>query len=271
MLLFKDDYPSLTIPFTLNDFEVFWIESHDGFSIDIENIEQLNIEHEIEILAISHVQWLTGFTIDLNRLSGFCKTHDVLLILDGTQSLGAIPFSFRSSGVNIFITSNYKWMNAGYGTGIMCIDEHAMNRYPAKIGGFNSYKHIDKAWKYHASISSYEPGHPNMAGLALLKSTIDYKMELGVANIANHNINLVNSLNEKISSTPYHLVSPEDNNQRANIVSIYGNKNLEKYLLDHGIIVKMRNGMIRIGMHFYNTMEDINQLMNILDVHRYQS
>ena len=105
VLLYKDDYPSLTLPFILNDFEIVWIMSRDGFSIDLKEVEQLIKEHDIEIIAISHVQYLTGYTIDLKILSAICQSHQALLIIDGTQSLGAIPFSFKSSGVNIFITS----------------------------------------------------------------------------------------------------------------------------------------------------------------------
>jgi len=261
VLLFKDDYPSLTIPFTLNDFEIFWIDSSDGFSIDLDELEQSITKNKIEILAISHVQYLTGYKIDLEQLSAICAAHEVLLILDGTQSLGAFPFSFKNSGVNIYITSNYKWMNGGFGTGIMCIDPQTLNRFPPKIGGFNSFKYIEKAWNYHASISSYEPGHLNMAGLALVINAIDYKIALGIENIAAHNLNLVNYLTEKISSTPCQLVGPPSNENRASIVSFYGNKNLEKFLIDQGITVKMWNGMIRIGLHFYNSKQDVDKLI----------
>ena len=264
VLLVKDDYPSLTLPFTLNNFDVHWLNSGDGFTINLYDIEKTIVEHRIEIIAISHIQYLTGFMIDLEQLCLLCKTHGVLLILDGTQSLGALPFDFNSSGVNIFITSNYKWMNGGYGTGIMCIDEETMQRYPPKIGGFNSYKYIEKAWKYHASINSYEPGHPNMAGLALLKEAIDYKLHIGVDKILRHNKSLVDYFTKTIAQTTYQLVGPAEHKNRSSIACIYGTKALEKYLLDHGVVVKMRNGMIRLGMHFYNTKKDIDRFVKVL-------
>ena len=106
VLLFRGDYPSLTLPFELNDFEVYWVESVDGFSIDLNTVEQIIQRYSIEILAVSHVQYLTGFKIDINALHFLCNKYHILFILDGTQSLGAIPFSFKTSGVNILITSN---------------------------------------------------------------------------------------------------------------------------------------------------------------------
>lgn len=264
VLLFKDDYPSLTLPFTLNDFEIFWIESKNGFDIDVEDLIHTIIINKIQIVAISHIQYLTGYAINLEQLSYICKSQGTLLILDGTQSLGAIPFSFKSSGVNIFITSNYKWMNGGFGTGIMCIDKDTLQRFPPKIGGFSSYKYLEEEWKYTPSIQSYEPGHPNMAGLSMLKEAIDFKQSMGIENIASHNEELIQLLTKKISSTSFELIGPSDNKNRSNIIGIKGHKSLEKHLLDHGVIVKMRNDIIRIGTHFYNSKDDINRLIECL-------
>lgn len=265
VLLFRDDYPSLTMPFTLNNFQVHWLESKNGFDIKMEDIIDSIIVNKIQIVAISHIQWLTGFSINLEQLSYVCKSQHVLLILDGTQSLGSIPFSFKSSGVNIFITSNYKWMNGGYGSGIMCIDHETLEKFPPKIGGFNSYKYLDKEWKYAASINSYEPGHPNMAGLSLLKEAIEFKLRLGMDQIGLHNYKLVKMLTKKITNTSFELIGPSDNKSRSNIVGIKGDKELEKFLIDHGIIIKWRNGIIRIGLHFYNTEDDVNRIIQVLE------
>lgn len=265
VLLFRDDYPSLTMPFTLNNFQVHWLESKNGFDIKMEDIIDSIIVNKIQMVAISHVQWLTGFSINLEQLSYICKSQHVLLVLDGTQSLGAIPFSFKPSGVNIFITSNYKWMNGGYGTGIMCIDHETQEEFPPKIGGLNSYKYIDKEWKYTPSINSYEPGHPNMAGISVLKEAIEFKLRIGVDHICSHNNKLIKLFTEKIDQTSFELIGPNDNKNRSNIVGIRGDKELEKFLINHGIIVKWRNGIIRIGMHFYNTEDDVNRIIQVLE------
>ena len=264
VLLFRGDYPSLTLPFELNDFEVHWMESVDQFSIDLNAIEDKIKNHKIKILAVSHVQYLTGFKVDIEALRFLCDKYKVLFILDSTQSLGALPFSFRSSGVNICITSNYKWMNAGYGTGIMCIDQETFHRYPPRIGGFNSFKYRNDKWQYLESIRSYEPGHPNMAGLVMLKDAIEFKLKLGLDYISKNNLELLETFTRQLKDIEFDLVGPYSNDLRASIVCIHGNKNLESYLLHHGIIVKMRNGMIRIGIHFYNTEDDIKCLINAL-------
>ncbi len=264
VLLIKDDYPSLVQPFLLNNFDVYWIESIDGFSIDMEDMKKSIINNNIEILAISHVQFLTGFMIDVDELGAFCKQHGVLFILDGTQSFGTIPFSFNTSDVDIYIASNYKWMNAGFGTGIMCIKQATLNKYIPKTGGFHSYQLLEGQWKYKPSIKSYEPGHQNMSGLEILKDAIEFKMEVGMRNIANHNLNLLNRLIDKIEDTPCKLIGPYNNNNRCNIAGIIGAEKLTTYLKKHNIIVKERFEIIRIGIHFYNTEDDVDYLIETL-------
>ncbi len=69
-------------------------------------------------------------------------------------------------------------MNAGFGTGIMCIKQETMTKYPPKIGGFNRYNYLEKQWKYRPSINSYEPGHQNMPGLAMLRDAINLNSNL---------------------------------------------------------------------------------------------
>ncbi len=265
VLLFKDDYPSLIQPFLINDFEVHWIDSRDGFAIDMEELKALIITHEIEILAISHVQWMTGFMIDIDQLGLFCKTHNVLYILDGTQSLGSVPFSFNRSDVNIYISSNYKWMNAGLGTGIMCINQETMTTYPPKTGGYNSYKYVAEQWEYRPSINSYEPGLLNMPGLTLLQDALLFKMEIGVHHIAEHKQQLLDKFTKKLVSTSFNLVGTDDNTNRSNIVSFRADPTVARHLNAKNIVVKMRQDTIRVGIHFYNTEEDIDRLIHTLE------
>lgn len=260
VLLFRDDYPSLTLPFLLNEYDVYWIDSHDGFSVDVNELKQSILQNKIEILALSHVQYLTGYTINIDDLVAFCKQHGVLFILDGTQSLGAIPFSFKDSGIDIYISSNYKWMNAGFGTGIMCVKDDILKKYPPKMGGYNSYKILEGKWQYKPSIHSYEPGHMNLPGLAMLQKAIVDKLELGVENIEQHNFSLLTKAVEALCSIPKLIFGPPDTNNRSNILVIKGNERFANYLADSGFAVKMRNNIIRIGIHFYNTIDNIQQL-----------
>ncbi len=198
-------------------------------------------------------------------LGAFCQQNDVLFIVDGTQSLGAVPFSFKSSNVDVYIASNYKWMNTGFGTGILCIRQETIHKYPPKSGGFNSYRLLDNSWKYEPSINSYEPGHLNLAGLAMLHEAVKFKMEIGLEQIAAHNGQLMAKLLEGLKSTSHETVGTATIENRAGIVSIKGNEKLFQHLSDHSLVVRLWRDMIRVGIHFYNTEKDVDRLIGTLD------
>ncbi len=103
-----------------------------------------------------------------------------------------------------------------------------------------------------------------MAGLALLKDAIDFKNCIGIHDIAAHNMTLVNYFINRVSMLPYTLVGKSEDTNRTSIIGIYGDKQLEEFLISNNVIVKIRNGIVRIGFHFYNTIQDIDLLIDVL-------
>jgi selenocysteine lyase/cysteine desulfurase len=266
-LLFEDDYPSLTQPFVLNDFEVTWLKSGDGFSFELEEIAKIISEKKIEIVAISQVQYLTGFMIDIEAVGKVCKANGAVLIIDGTQSLGAITYSFSNSHADIYIASNYKWMNAGFGTGIMAIKKDFLQRHEPKIGGFASFLNEDGSWGYKPSILCYEPGHLNMGGLLVLEDSINIKLQLGMDNIQQHIRLLIDLLVSQAKVMGLEIIGPYSNENRCGIVCFRDSEALSDSLLKHNILFKSRGGKIRIGLHFHNTEEDVHRILRAMEFH----
>src|SRR5690606_20164620 len=75
ILLYKNDYPSITAPFIHNGFPVHLIDSEEGFALSLDQIEKAFQEEQIQIMAIGHVQWQTGFKIELKPLSDLCRKY----------------------------------------------------------------------------------------------------------------------------------------------------------------------------------------------------
>ncbi len=265
VLLLEDDYPSLTQPFVLNNFEITWLKSANGFSFELEEIENLISQNDINLIAVSQVQYLTGFMIDIEALGKLCKSHGVVLIIDGTQSLGAIPYSFRNSYADIYITSNYKWMNAGFGTGIMAIKTDFLERHEPKVGGFASFLNDDGSWGYSPSMRCYEPGHLNMGGLLVLEEAIKVKQQLGIENIYEHNRSLVDLLVREAENLKPEIIGPYSNESRCGIVCFKDSDRLKKSLANNKILFKSRGGKIRLGLHFHNTEEDVQKILKAME------
>lgn len=257
VLLYKHDYPSLLEPFRINRFDITWVDAPDEFNIDVAAIEDAIIHHKVDIVAISHVQWTSGYLLDIKRIGELCKAHGVLFFVDGTQSMGAQEIDLSAMHIDVYAASNYKWMNAGFGTGVLSVKKSFLEKYPPVVGGNNSYRMIDGAMQYRPSILSYEPGHPNMYGLTVLNAAIKHKQELGVANIKVSNEKLTQLLLDSIKGLPVKLIGDFTTKNRASIVILKEENGLGDWIKQHNIVVTQRNGLLRISMHYYNTEAEV--------------
>lgn len=263
VLLYTADYPSLLEPFKINEFEISWVGDTDGFQISVDEIIATLKAKNIDVLAISHVQWMSGYKIDLQRLGDYCRDNDILFIVDATQSLGAIPIDVKAANIDVFISSTYKWLNAGFGTAIMYLSDKFLQRYTPAVGGNNSYVMQEGKPVYIPGINSFEPGHPNMYGLAVLNAAINGRMKQGIASVQEHNNKLTQLLMDEIAPLNVKLIGEPSTKNRASIIFIENTPGLWDKLKENNIIVSLR-GNIRISMHYYNTEADVMKLVDVL-------
>lgn len=267
LMLYRHDYPSLLEPFRINGFDITWIDAPDGFSIDIERMKNLLLQHKIDMLVISHVQWLSGYKLNIADIGSFCKEHNILFIVDATQSLGAVPIYIDKLHVDVLISSNYKWMNAGFGTGEMYMSDNFLQRYKPVIGGHNSYMMQDGEWKYVPSVRSYEPGHLNMHGLLVLEAAVNEKVKMDIEAIERHNTRLMQLLLDNIADTP--ILGPATMDNRSTIVMLKDESGkLHEHLQANGILAIRREGNIRVSFHYYNTEDEVRKLVDCLESYK---
>lgn len=264
ILLYTKDYPSFLEPFRINRFDITWIDAPDGFHIDMDTLTDAIRNRKVDIVALSHVQWSSGYCIDLKQIGELCREYGVLFIVDATQSLGALDIRLSELHVDIFAASNYKWMNAAFGTGILYVSDNFLHRYTPVIGGHNSYQMTNDQWMYTPSILSYEPGHPNMFGLTVLEAAIKHKQMLGLEHIEQHNRHLAQLFLSGIKDLPVRILGDYTMDNRCSIIFLIDENGLGEHIKQHNIVVTQRNGYLRVSMHFYNTEEEVNALVNCI-------
>lgn len=264
VMLYRNDYPSVYEPFRINGFDIVWVEPGDGFGMDTEAMKATMLEQKVDMLVISHVQWMSGYRLDLKDMGDFCSANGILFIVDATQSLGCVPINIQELRIDVLIASNYKWMNAGFGHGIMYMSHSFLQRYKPVFGGNASYSMVEGQWKYAPSIRSYEPGHLNFHGLLILEAAVAHKIEKGIETIFAHNMALTNQLIDGLVKLSMPLLGPASMDNRSPIALIKANEPLQQYLKERGITVIFRNGYIRISMHYHNTTADVEALLTAI-------
>jgi len=262
ILLLKDDYPSVNWPVETRDYDICYAHIQENLE---QNIHEAVVKHKPDIFIFSIVQWLNGVKIDFDFLKELKSYNpNLLLIADGTQYLGTEKFSFKDSPLDVLCASCYKWLTAGYGNGILMIKESARNRIFPKAIGFNSAQSFEDSATETLYMKHYEPGHLDTLNFGSLEKSILFTQSLGE-----------NLLHEKVSSLA--LIAKERFSEmglldikiinrkiHSSIFNLKGDHTIFKKLKENGILTSERGGGIRVSFHYYNTMDDLEKLIEVL-------
>lgn len=264
VLAIQNDYPSLLLPFKSRGFEIREVPL---FDLSEAGIATRIKDHGIDILAISMTQWVTGITFTQNFFARLRQDFpDLLIVVDGTQSLGTGPFSFSNSGIDILVTSAYKWLMGGYGSGFVACSERAQDMLTIKCTGHATQMvRILSGSSY--KMQHFEPGHLDYLPMHTMQMGLELIEKIGLHEIERR-ISKV-SLHAKAQLVNMGMISPASlgGSVHRGIIHLISSERLVKFLSEHGIVVSYRDGL-RMSIHFYNTEGDVNQLLAAMRVFR---
>ena len=262
VLLLKYDYPSIIWAVENRDFELCYANLDDNLE---ENIETAILEHKPDVIALSLVQYISGIRIDLDFIKRLKAYHpNLIIIADGTQFLGTTDFNFSESGVDILIASCYKWLLGGYGNAIIMVKEETQNKISPKAIGFNSSDAIYNGKDDIKFIKRFEPGHQDTLNYGSLQKSIEMLEKVGMKVIEEK----IKLLAEEAKKRFEQLNLLEDavvkREQHSSIFNIRSKNGLFQKLKEKNIICSQRGKGIRVSFHFYNSLEDIEKLIEVI-------
>ena len=231
------------------------------------------IDQHTAVVCISHVEYGNGQTFDLQLLTEAAQEHDALLVVDATQSAGAIPIDVQACPVDALISGAYKWLCGPFGAAFMYVAPHLSEKLEPGLVGFRSHKNM---WDLDASRIDYPQAakkfeFSTMAfGCAVgLTRAIDFLNEIGVENIFHYNRQLADILITGLRSRDAVITSPLGDEDRSSIVTAYfeniDSKEIIKGLKAAQVFVSSRAGAIRFSPHLYNTAEDMDSALAQID------
>jgi selenocysteine lyase/cysteine desulfurase len=228
------------------------------------------IDGETKAVAVSAVQFGSGFQADLERIGRAAHAVGALFCVDIIQAFGAMPLDLPSLGVDAACGASHKWLCAPEGVGIIYLSEKARERVRPTLVGWIS---VEDAWNFEAR---EQPLRPNAlawesgTGPASLFYGFEQSLLLlrdaGAANIRSHLFELGDRLCSGLEGRPYEVVSSRNEAERSQIVCLRHTDgvpahHIYRYLEARGIIVSARSGRLRISPHFYNNADDIDRLL----------
>ena len=138
IVTFSREFPSNVYPWLrIRDafgVEVRMCEEREG-RIDISELESL-IDHKTRVVAISHVQYASGFRTDLERLGRAARRHDALFVVDAIQALGVVPTDVEAELIDVAAGASHKWLLAPEGVGYLYLSDRARERIQPTLVGW---------------------------------------------------------------------------------------------------------------------------------------
>ena len=243
-------------------------KSKNGYS-SINAISSL-IDQNTSVVCISHTEFSNGHTYDLYVLAELAHKKDAILVVDATQSAGAIPIDVEKDKIDVLVTGAYKWLCAPFGSAFMYIRHNLAKKLNPGLVGFRSHKNM---WdldatrlRYNDDVSKYEFSTLAFGCILGLSESLKYLNTIGIDKIYNYNLFLTDHLIEGLKQLDAKIISTDKCVNRSPIITAkFKNKDSESIINDlrcANIFISQRKEWVRFSPHFYNTLEDIDLVIS---------
>lgn len=254
--------------------DVIEVEQMPDGRIDVEDVTDA-ITDRTRVVSLSHVQYASGFRIDLKPISDQLKQlpgSRGLLCVDAIQSVGALPVDVRAMGIDFLAADGHKWLLAPEGCGIFyCREDLIEELHPPVVGWMNmvnATNYGDYQFEFQDDARRFEPGSYNLPGIFALGASIDMLLEIGIDVVWSRIESLTARLCDGLRDKGYRVFSPRRDSQRSGIVVFDAPDGQAQRIVTElekkNIIIALREGRLRASPHFYNTEEQIDRLLDAL-------
>ncbi len=222
------------------------------------------------LVQVSLVSFFNGFKVALQpMIETVRKYSDALVSVDVTQALGRIPLDMTD--VDLIISSTHKWILALHGGCLIGVPDSRADDWTVPAGGWFNLQDPFGPQQYEQAHSlkgaaSFSVGMPNYPAIYGIRAALDYLLGVGVDAIADATSDLVQACYDGIRDLPIELLTPNDPDSWAGIIAFRHPKaeQIHQHLLDNDIHIMAHAGRLRVAIHGYNTMADIEHFLEHL-------
>jgi len=269
VVAFLEEFPANFYPWKrleARGIEVVWLSISDS----LDKIDEA--ASGARLLAISYVQYLSGYRADLEEIGEICERRGCFFLVDAIQGMGVFPIDVRKCRIHALAADGHKWMMGPEGCGVLFIAKGVQDAVePVEFGwtnvaGYNDYASRDMALRTDAG--RYECGTLNTIGCFGLRAALEFVLDVGVKRIGPVVQALGDRIAEGVAAKGYEILGERTAATGAGIVSFrkagVDSRMIVRDLKAKGFIAAPRQGWVRTSPHFYVGMEKIEALIEAL-------
>jgi selenocysteine lyase/cysteine desulfurase len=239
--------------------------------IEVESLLSL-VDDRTRVVTVSWVQFASGQRLDIRRIGQFCRNREILFVVDAVQGLGAFELDVIRDYVDVFASAAHKFLLGPKGIALLYLSDWALERVRPTVIGWTAVEYYRDYLTHDLTLRDgavrFEGGTLNEVGICGLGAAIELLLRAGPQRIEQYLIALGVHLIERLNERGYRIVSPRQlSDASAIIVCCHPDFPADRVcsqLDSQNIITSARLNRLRIAPHFYNTLADVEALIDAL-------
>src|SRR2546426_192237 len=236
-------------------------------------VERLH-DPRVRVLAVSFVQFSNGYRADLARLGAACRANGTFLVVDGIQGVGNSVLDVRETPVDILACGGQKWLLAPWGSGFVYVRRELISALEPAVTGWMAFEGTDDFSRlteynptFRADARRFEMVTLPYQDFYGMTASVGMLAELGIDDIAQYARTLHESVFRWADETGVRIVSPRADAHRSAIICLAPAHPVEAYhaLKRAHVVCSLREGAIRLAPHCYNTVEELERVLDVMD------
>jgi len=260
-----------TIPFIWNAFGRYGAQldvvASAGPQFDEDALEK-RVDERTLLVCVPHASYSSGATIDLPRLVRRAHEVGALVIVDAFQTVGIMPLDVTALGVDFVLGGAHKWL-CGVGTAFLYVRPELLPRLEPAATGWQAG---DRALTFQpstgwaAGAQRFAGGTPFPLTSLLSQPGLDLLAGVGIDAIRAHSLAATERILTRAEAAGIPVVSPVEPHLRGGVVclDLPDGEEVKRRLAERNMICSWR-GYLRIGPHVYNTLDEIDEFMDVLE------
>lgn len=242
---------------------------------DVDRLLERVHDDDVRVLALSAVQYASGYSADLAAFGDVCRQRSVLFVVDAIQALGAVPVHPAPAGIDLLASGGQKWLCGPWGSGFVWMDPRHLEAFDPPMVSWLAMKDALEfqdvrgyRWDLVEDGRRFELATLGIQDHLGLAHSLELLLEMGPGRVREHVHRLHRPVLDWVADQEHvRLVTPEDPVHRAGILSftLPEVEAAAAALREAGIHLAVREGMIRLAPHFYNSLQEMEEVVAVLE------
>ncbi|HEY3279586.1 MAG TPA: aminotransferase class V-fold PLP-dependent enzyme [Gemmatimonadales bacterium] len=277
VLLSDKEFPANVYPWLLLKKEGITVDvarcGPEGWPDEDHLLERLR-DPRVRVLAVSFVQFSNGYRADLKKLGAAARDNGTYLVVDGIQGVGNSVLDVRETPVDILACGGQKWLLSPWGSGFVYVRKELIPSLEPAITGWMAFEGTDDFSRlteynptFRADARRFEMITLPYQDFIGLTASLGLLLEIGIRDISEVTRAAHEPVVKWAQENGVRIASPLEERHRSAILCIAPPKAAEAFhaVKRARIVCSLREGAIRLSPHVYNTVEEMEKVVEVLD------